>query len=76
VRIQLDLGAVVAGPPWRCSCGQQLEAGEIDGHLVLHLLDRAAALATDPPHVCPNPTLAAWARWRWARVKDWWLRAR
>jgi len=74
MKIQIDPGNVVTGPPWLCSCGSELEADSIDRHLVGHLLDRAAALAPDPPHVCPNPTLAAWARWRWARLRDWWRR--
>jgi len=70
MKIHLDPGAAVTGPPWRCSCGQQLEAGEIDGHLLDHVRQKLETIDGPPP----PPTLARWLQWRWARLRAWWQR--
>lgn len=73
MKFQLDPGYYVSGPPWRCSCGQDLEPAEIDRHLLSHLVDRAAELA--PPHTCPPATMAdVLGNW-WRRFRAWLSRA-
>jgi len=68
MRIELDLGAAVVGPPWVCSCGVELDPSAVDGHLTAHLRDRLQEI---DPHLCEPPTLRHWARWRWARLRAW-----
>ncbi len=71
VSFRLDPGAAVTGPPWHCSsCGVELEADDIDGHLTEHLRQKLETIDGPPP----PPTLARWLQWRWARLRAWWQR--